>query len=233
MDVLDYPPKRKPDAGDWVTVVGVVEDAIQGSIRKPPPSIVYYPLSQLNNVFFAPQSLEVSVRTAGDPATAMRAIRGVMHDVAPDVPIEVLTPLSSLVAMERSQPLFQTRLVVAFSFLALVLAAVGTYSTLAYSVTQRRRELAIRLALGAQPANVVRLVVRRGALLAAVGILAGLLGSVALTRGLQSALYQTSATDPRVFSAAAALLVIFALLACVVPTRRATRVDPMAELRKT
>jgi putative ABC transport system permease protein len=179
-----------------------------------------------------PENLEFSVRTAGDPVTAMRTIRRAMHTVAPNVSIEVLSPLSSLVATERLQPLFQARLIVTFSLLALALAAVGTYSTLAYSVAQRRHELAIRLALGAQPATVVRLVVRRGALLAVLGIVAGLVGSVALTRALQSVLYRTSATDPRVFATAATLLVTFALLACIVPTRRATLVDPIVELRK-
>jgi len=148
------------------------------------------------------------------------------------LPIEVLSPLSSLVGMERLQPLFQARLITAFSLLAVVLAAVGTYSTLAYSVAQRRHELAIRLALGAHPADVVRLVMRRGALFAFGGVCVGLVGSFATTRALQSVLFQTSATDPRVFAAAAALLLVVALLACIVPTRRATRVDPITVLRE-
>jgi putative ABC transport system permease protein len=231
ISVLAFPPKNNPDANDWVTVVGVVGDAIQGSIRKSPPGIVYSPLNQMKGILL-PENLEFSVRTAGDPVTAMQAIRRAMHTLAPNVSIEVLSPLSSLVETERLQPLFQARLIATFSLLALVLAAVGTYSTLAYSVAQRRHELAIRLALGAQPASVVRLVVRRGALLALLGIVAGLVGSLALTRALQSVLYQTSVTDPRVFAAAATLLVIFALLACIVPTRRATLVDPIVELRK-
>jgi putative ABC transport system permease protein len=162
----------------------------------------------------------------------MRAMRRVMHDVAPDVPIEVLAPLTSLVATERAQPLFQARLITTFSFLALLLAAVGTYSTLAYAVAQRRHELAIRLALGAQPANVVRLIVRRGAGLALAGACIGLVGSFALMRALQSMLYETSATDPRIFAGAAALLLVVAIVACIVPARRATRVDPIAALRE-
>jgi putative ABC transport system permease protein len=122
--------------------------------------------------------------------------------------------------------------VVTFSILALVLAAVGTYSTLAYSVAQRRHELAIRLALGAQPAGLVRLVVRRGALLAVGGVCVGLVGSLTFTRALQSLLYATSVTDPRIFASAAASLIVVAVLACVVPARRATRIDPAVELRK-
>ena len=231
MEFLTFPPKNHPDATDWVTVVGVVGDAIQGSIRKPAPGIVYSPINQAKG-FLLPTELEFSVRTTVDPATTMRAMRRVMHDVAPDVPIQVLSPLSTLVGAERLQPLFQARLIAAFSLLALLLAAVGTYSTLAYAVTQRRRELAIRLALGAQPANVVRLVVHRGALLAIAGVLVGLAGAVALTRGLRSALYQTSVTDPRVFAASATLLVVVALLACLIPARRATRIDPIAALRE-
>ena len=230
MEFLTWPPKSKPEPGDWVTVVGVVGDAIQGSIRKPPPGMVYYPLNQLTGSGFS--SLEFTVRTSGDLATTMRAMRQVMHEVAPDLPIEVLSPLSALVGMERLLPLFQARLIAAFSLLAVVLAAGGTYSMLAYSVVQRRRELAIRLALGAQPISVVRLVMRRGALLALGGVCVGLVGSYALTRALQSALYQTSATDPRVFAAAAMVLLVVALLACIVPTRRATRVDPIVALRE-
>ena len=230
ISALTFPPKSHPDAGDWGTVVGVVGDAVQGSIRRAAPAMVYFPIDQVTGMLAGPET-EFSVRTTGDPATTMRAMRRVMHDVASDVPIEVLSPLSSLVATERSQPLFQARLISTFSLLALLLAAIGTYSTLAYSVAQRRHELAIRVALGAQPADVVRLVVRRGALLAVVGVFVGLAGSLGLTRALQSLLYDTSATDPRIFAAAATLLGFFAVLACVVPARRATRIDPVVELR--
>jgi putative ABC transport system permease protein len=100
-------------------------------------------------------------------------------------------------------------------------------------VAQRRRELAIRLALGAQPATVIRLVVERGAALALAGVCIGVVGSSALTRALSSLLYQTSASDPRVFAIAAAVLLAVAVLACIIPTRRATRVDPIAALRET
>jgi len=226
----DDPRKHGPNATDWVSVVGVVGDAVQGTIRRPAPSVVYYPLNQVKIPFVT--SLEFSVRTAGDPATAARAMRHVMHQADPEQPVDVLSPLTTLVATERLQPLFEARLITAFSLLALVLAAVGTYGTLAYSVAARMRELAIRLALGAQPASVVRLVVRRGALLALPGVCAGLIGSLALTRALQSELFDTSATDPWIFAGAAALLIVTAVLACLVPARRATRVDPVVELRE-
>ncbi len=232
MEFLAFPPKNNPNASEWVTVVGVVGDAIEESIKRAPPRIVYSSLEQRKSLIFPPQDLEFYVRTAGDPETVMPAMRSVIHEIAPDAPIEVLSPLSSLVATERLQPLFQARLIVMFSILALLLAAVGTYSTLAYSVAQRRRELAIRLALGAQPASLVRLVVRRGALLAIVGVCVGLIGSLAFTRALQSVLYATSVTDPRIFAAAAASLIVAAMLACIVPARRATRIDPIVELRK-
>ena len=108
-----------------------------------------------------------------------------MHELAPDLPVELLSALPALVASERAQPLFQVRLIATFSLLALVLAAIGTYTALAYSVAGRRRELAIRIALGAQAASVVRLVLRRGAMLALGGVFAGLVGSLALTRAQQ------------------------------------------------
>lgn len=231
VDVLDSLPHQLPKPGEWVTVVGVVGDAVQGSVRRAAPGMVYFPIDQVTGILAMP-IWEFSVRAAGDPAATMRAMRRVMHDVAPGVPIEVLAPLASLVATERAQPLFQTRLVTTFSVLALLLAAVGTYSTLAYAVVQRRHELAIRLALGAQPANVVRLIASRGAGLALAGVCVGLVGSFALTRALQSMLYHTSATDPRVFAAAAVVLLVVAILACIVPTHRATRVDPIDALRE-
>jgi putative ABC transport system permease protein len=194
--------------------------------------MVYFPVDQVTGFLAMLPTFEFSIRTAGDPTTTMRAMRGAMHDVAPDVPIEVLSPLSSLASAERSQPLFQARLLTTFSILALLLAAVGTYSTLAYSVAQRRHELAIRLALGAKSANVLRLILRRGAMVALAGVCIGLVGSFALSRALQSMLYQTSATDPRVFAGAAALLLVIAILACIVPTRRATHIDPITALRE-
>jgi putative ABC transport system permease protein len=231
MEDFDGPPKDAPDATDWVTVVGVVGDAIHGSIKLTPPAAVYYPLNQVK-IFFLDMALEFAVRTTGDPATTARAMRQVMRELAPDQSVEVLSPLPALVALERVEPLFQARLIVTFSLVALLLAAVGTYSTLAYSVTERIREIGIRVALGAPPASVVGLVLRRGGLLALFGVVGGLVGSLILTRALQSALYQTSATDPRVFVASAALLVIAALLACIVPALRATRVDPIVQLRE-
>jgi putative ABC transport system permease protein len=167
---------------------------------------------------------------ARDPVS--RASPRVMHQLARDVPIEVLSPLSSLVESERLQPLFEARLIPTFSLLALLPAAVGTSSTLAYSIAQRRHELAIRIALGAEPSNVARLVVRHGAFLALGGVMVGVAGSLVVARTPQSTLYDTSATDPRVFVASATLLVVVAVLACVVPPRRAARVDPVVALRE-
>jgi putative ABC transport system permease protein len=224
-------PKTAPGPTDWVSVVGVVGDVIQQSIRLAPPGVVYYPLNQAKSPLLI-SSFEFAVRTAGDPATAARAMRQAMRELAPDQPVDLLAPLSTLVARERAEPLFQARLIATFSLVALLLAAVGTYSTLAYSVAERMREIGIRVALGAPPASVVGLVLRRGGLLALVGVIGGLVGSLILTRALQSALYQTSASDPRVFAASAGLLVIVALLACIVPARRATRVDPIVQLRQ-
>jgi predicted permease len=233
IDFLGMPPHDTPASNEWVTVVGVAGDAIQQSIRNAPPSTVYFPIAQVKGMLALLATSEFTVRTSGDPATTMRAMRAVMRDVAPTVPIEVLTPLASMITSQRAASLFQARLITMFSILALVLAAVGTYSTLAYSVAQRRRELAIRLALGAQPATVIRLVVERGAALALAGVCIGVAGSSALTRALSSLLYQTSSTDPWVFAIAAGVLLAVAVLACIIPTRRATRVDPMAALRET
>ena len=143
MEFLTWPPENKPGPSDWVTVVGVVGDASQQPASESRlRGSIYYPLNQLRGRGFT--SLEFSVRD--EPAiSAQQCARcaEVMHEVAPELPIEVLSPLSTLVGMERFQPCCsKRRLIAAFSLLAVVLAAVGTYSTLAYSVAQRRHELA-------------------------------------------------------------------------------------------
>ena len=131
----------------------------------------------------------------------------------------------------RAAPRFRTLLLALFAALALLLAAVGIYGVISYSVTQRTREIGIRVALGARPRDVLRLVVGRGLWLACTGITLGLAGGLAVTRVMSSLLFGVGARDPATFAAVAALLGLVALLACLVPARRAAKVDPMVALR--
>ncbi len=139
--------------------------------------------------------------------------------------------MDAMLADVVAQPRFQTRLLTLFGFVALLLSAVGIYIVVAYSVTQRVHEIGIRIALGAGPKDVIKLVVRRAMLLVLVGLVIGLAGAIALTRLMSSLLFAVSPTDPLTFAGISTLLAGVALGACLVPARRATRVDPMAALR--
>jgi predicted permease len=227
---------------DWLTVVGVVGD-IRQELTEPPSAAVYQPISQgagLSNPFLARlgvhdlgalRRMSYVVRTSGEPAVVERAMRDAVHRVEPDIAVQSPSPMSEVVAASRSEPLFQARLLTAFSFIALLLAAVGIYGVLACSVSERTREIGIRMALGAESSQVVEMVVRRAALLAALGIAIGAAGAFATTRVLSKFLYAVSATDPMTFAVTAIALAVVALIAGALPARRASKVDPLVALR--
>jgi putative ABC transport system permease protein len=161
----------------------------------------------------------------------MQTMRGVVWELDENLPVRSLTTMEDLVARTISEPLFEARLLTVFSLLALLLAAVGTYGVLAYDVTARHHEIGLRMALGAKRGNVVSMVVRRAVSVAAPGIGLGIAGAFALTRVLASALFEVEPSDPATFATVSVLLFAVALAAAVVPTRRATRVDPLVALR--
>jgi len=175
------------------------------------------------------------IRTAGDPTHMLPALKRAILGVEPAIPVaggiagfQILQDqLGGSLIMER----FNTSLLSLFALAALLLAAIGIYGLMAYAVAQRTREMGIRMALGARPRDVLALVIRQGMRLAAIGIVLGLAGSFAATRVLTSLLYGVTPTDPVTLTSVAILLALVALLACWLPARRATRVDPTVALR--
>jgi putative ABC transport system permease protein len=176
--------------------------------------------------------LNLSLRTATEPANLIAAVRRQISKIDPEQPITHPQSLEELLAASQASQKFIAVLLGVFSATALLLTMVGIYGVVAYSVAQRTRELGIRMALGAERGDVLRLVVGQAAVLALAGIGLGLAGSFALTRWLASLLFQTSATDPATYAIGALTFALAALLASYLPARRATRIDPIEALRQ-
>jgi predicted lysophospholipase L1 biosynthesis ABC-type transport system permease subunit len=207
-------------------VIGVVGDVRQIGLAVAPPPAVYFP--QL----IAPRLLAtLVVRTAGDPMALAAPIRQLIRDVDPNQPIRSTLPLRSVMAESIAQDRFFTLLFAVFGALALVLAALGIYGVLAYSVRQRTQEIGVRMALGARASDVRRMVAGAGMQLVGTGVVIGTAAALMLSRVLASQLYGITPTDPLTFAAAIAFLGAIALLATYIPARRATRVPPMTALR--
>jgi len=170
-------------------------------------------------------------RIDGDPAPVIRAVRTVLHAIDPAQPVESITTMQSVVASTIAEPLFQTRLLALFSAFAVVLAAVGIYGVLAFAVTERTREIGIRIALGAAPGRVTAMIIRRTLALAIPGMLIGTFMSLAITRVLAKLLFEVQPTDPTTFVVVELVLLGVAIVASVIPARRAGRVDPLTALR--
>ena len=209
-----------------VEVVGVLGDLRNTNLQSDAVPEVILPFPQLPW-----QLLYVSVRTAGDPQGLASAIRRQIAAVDKNQPLTKLQTMEELIGSARSQQRFTLLLLGVFSATALILAIVGIYGVVAYSVAQRTEELGIRMALGADQSQVLKLVVGQGLWLVAAGIGIGIAGALALTRLMTSLLYETSATDPIAFTSSALLFVAVAVLASYLPARRATRIDPRETLR--
>jgi len=211
-----------------IEIVGVVRDAKYGNLRDDSPPTIYIPwLQELSRV----GAVTFEVRTAGDPVASVTAIRQAVREVDPNLPVvAVKTQVEQANESLRIERLF-ARLLSFFGLLALLLAAIGLYGLMAYAVTQRTKEIGIRMALGAQRHDVLKLVLSQGMILTLIGIALGAGGAIGLTRLMKSLLFGVSATDPVTFIAIALLLAAVALLASYVPARRATKVDPLVALR--
>ena len=213
----------------WLTVVGVVGDVRQAGLYGDLRMDLYAPYGQDHRGFVAPRDLVL--RTKGDPTSVAAAVRQAVWSVDKDQPISHVRTMDQVFAAAVSQERFQALLLGLFAALALVLACVGLYGVISYAVAQRTHEIGVRMALGARPVDVLRLVLRQGMGLTIIGLLVGIgIGSVA-TRVLSDMLYGVTPRDPLTFIGVPALLLLVAFLACYIPARRATRIDPLVALR--
>ncbi|MBA3322615.1 MAG: ABC transporter permease [Pyrinomonadaceae bacterium] len=216
------------DAAGQVEIVGVAGDTKYTGLREEIRPTIYLPWQQeLASV----GSMTFEVRTASDPASFVPTMRQAVREVDSSLPLYNITTQVEQSEQSLTMERMFARLLSLFGLIALALAAVGLYGVMAWSVAQRTNEIGIRMALGAQSKDVLQLVIKRGMALAFIGVFVGLVASIALTRLLKSLLFGVSATDPLTFAGVALLLVAVALLACYVPARRATKVDPMIALR--
>jgi putative ABC transport system permease protein len=218
----------KPGPGDWLTVIGVVNDVVQDE-ELSRHSTLYLPYLQTSSLFFIDHMTFV-VRSDVAGVNMISAMRGALREVDPAVPAQALQTMDESMLATIAEPVFQMRLLTAFSLLALILAAIGTYGVLAYDVTQRTREIGLRMALGATAGNVMRMVMRRTALLSLLGAAVGVLGSLAVTSVLTKSLFEVKPTDPVTFIVVTATIVFVALLAGYVPAQRATKIQALTVL---
>ncbi len=214
---------------DWMTVVGVA-----GSIRQENPAsrymTIYQPVAQVQVPFFL-QEVSFVVRSNANTASLAPALRAQVWDVDKDLPIRAIASMQDLLYASTAEPRFQTRVLASFSSIAFLLAIVGIYGVMAYSVTQRTQEIGIRMAIGAQRGHIVQMILWRSAALVAGGLAIGLAGAWAATRVLKDFLFEVTPFDPLTFAAVSLLLALVALAACYIPARRAAAIDPLVALR--
>ncbi len=209
-------------------VVGVVGDVALIDLDAPPPSVVYEPVEQAGDTY-----LSYLVRTAGEPLSFTATAHNVLHDMDPRLPLVQPRTLEQIAAQSPSVFLrrYPSLLIGSFAGLALVLAMIGIYGVISYSVLQRTREIGIRVAMGAQRADVLRLVLREGVQMAGAGVGIGIVTGLLLTRLMRTLLFGISPGDAMTFASVAAFLLLITIAACTIPARRATRVDPIVALR--
>jgi putative ABC transport system permease protein len=221
------------DENAWSTIVGVVGNVKHSGLDSETNPETYYHYLQLppDQMGFIESTMSLVVRTSADPTSVVAAIRNDVHSLDPGLPIFNVKTMEDVVHGSVAQPRFRTWLLGTFALLALVLAAVGLYGVISYSVTQRTSELGVRAAMGASPGDVLKLVVGQAARLAAIGIGIGLVLSVVLARSLSKFLFGVAALDPITFLGTAGVILVVTLIASYLPALRATRIDPVTALR--
>jgi putative ABC transport system permease protein len=225
--------KSYGDKAPWLTIVGVVADVKQGGLDHKTGTEVYFLADQAQeSVDDVARTMYVVMRTPRDPMSLAAAARGEIRRLDPSLPVSSVEPMTRVVYESVAQPRFIAFLVLIFAVVALALAAIGTYGVLAYMVEMRTREIGVRMALGAQAAQVLQMILSQGAWLVGSGLLLGVIGALALRRALASVLFGVAPTDPVIFATVLLVLSVVGLLACYLPAHRATRVDPLVALRQ-
>jgi putative ABC transport system permease protein len=214
----------------WRTIIGVVKDVRERGYELEMKPGVYIPYAQIVDTWAQPDSLVARVN--GDPGAMTAAVRRVIASVDPEQPIAAVRTMEEILDLDVEDRSQQMALLGSFAALALSLATIGLYGVLSYAVSQRSREIGLRIALGASVRNVAGMIVGRGLALTGAGLAIGLAGAAAATRAMQSMLYGVEAIDPTTFAGVSALLTLIAALACWIPARRAARVDPIVTLRE-
>jgi putative ABC transport system permease protein len=211
---------------DWREIVGVVGDVRYAGLDDPSDASIYTPFSQTPGLWNY-----LMIRTTVPPQNVIQAVRQSVVSISPNLEPANFQTMDQLVSQSVAQPRFYALLLAAFALLALILAIVGIYGVVSYSVTQRTHEIGIRMALGAARSDVIRLVLGQGVTLALAGTVLGVLSAYAVTRLMSNLLFGVSTADPMTFVITAAAMMILAPAACLLPARRATRVDPIIALR--
>lgn len=216
-------------SGPLCTIIGVVEDVKNAGIDRPAGTELYLPYTQKqgsgNNEAF------VVLRSSGDPSSLASAVRQEVQVIDPLIPVSNVRLMEDVLSSAQSRPRFLTLLLTLFSGIALVIATVGIYGVISYSVARRSKEFGLRMALGARPRNILALVLKQGVLLTGIGVVVGLIAALVLTRLMTSLLFGVTSTDPITYLGVSALLAAVAIFATYFPARRATQVDPIKALR--
>ena len=213
----------------WIEIVGIVGDVRQMGIDEPVKAEMYLSYQQIDNIWYIPRDL--AIRTTGETSNLVGAVRQIIREVDPHQPVSNVATMAEVLGTEAAQRRMGMIMLAGFAALALLLASLGIYGILAYFVTQHTNEIGVRQALGATPRNILFLVLRKGMALTLLGVAIGLGASFALTRLMSSLLFGVKAADPLTFVTVPLLLALVALVACLVPALRATRIDPLVALR--
>jgi putative ABC transport system permease protein len=217
------------EATPWIQIVGITADIRQMGLDEPVKAEMYLPYQQIDHPWFMPRDL--AIRTTGNTSNLVGSVRQIIREVDPDQPISNVATMEEVLGTEAAQRRMGMIMLVGFAVLALLLASLGIYGVLAYFVTQHTNEIGLRQALGATPRDILLLVLKKGMGLTLLGVAIGLASAFALTRLMSSLLFGVKASDPLTFVTVPLVLGLVALLACYIPARRATKVDPLVALR--
>ena len=230
-----------PVAGPTVTIAGVVDDLHLGNLEREAERVIFIEPSQVlawaqptpprSFLTIGGSSIAFAARTTGDPVAIVRDLRAIARDIDPRLAIDAAIPMEEVVASLTTRPRFYAALLSTFGAIAGFIAVIGLYGVLSYVVGQRTKEIGVRMALGAQRTTVLKLVLRQGAVIVAIGILGGVTAAAALTRYLEGMLYGLGTLDVATFAIVAAVFTAVALAAAYIPAHQATAINPLAALR--